>query len=359
MKKLITFSRDVVLFGILLISFNIKSYAQKTVSRIDSLLNSKYKKDAPGAVFLAAQNGEIIYEKSFGLSNLELAIPMNTNNVFEIGSMTKQFTAISILILSEKGKLSLSDNINKYIPDFPLGDQISIHHLLTHTSGLKDFTRLKELNEMAKNELEPLEVIALFKNDSLEFNPGELYKYSNSGYFLLGYIIEQVSGLTYEEFVKQNIFIPLAMNATRYNSAREIIPNRAYGYQLKDDYVNKTYISYSIPYSTGALISSAKDMLNWQNALLKNKLLDAQTTRKAFTNYTLNNGQKIDYGYGWHIKNTEGTLSFEHGGSIFGFKSMGVYLPEKDIYVIGLTNCDCNSPTQITREIAQIISEIL
>lgn len=329
--------------------------AQNLDATIDSLLQAKYKPNAPGAIFLIAKEGTIIYNKAFGLSNLELNVPMISNSVFEIGSMTKQFTAISIMMLMEKGKLNLDDEITKFIPDYPThGNKITVHHLLTHTSGIKNFTSMKEIRNIATKNMAPTDLIDFFKNEPMDFNPGDEFKYSNSGYVILGYIIETVAEKSYADFVEQDIFEKLGMTSSQYASHSKVIKNRTSGYHNRNGYINTRYVSFTIPYSSGSLMSTVEDMNLWQQAIKNNSLISAKTTNKVFTNYTLNKGESINYGYGWHIKDLNGSLSYEHGGSIFGFKSMGVYLPESDIYVIGLNNCDCNSPTVITREIAEL-----
>lgn len=339
-----------------IVSLQLNGYAQNINKKIDSLLNEKYSDSSTGGVYLVSKGGKQIFKKAYGLSNLELEIPMTTENVFEIGSITKQFTAVSILILEEQGKLKTDDKVSNYIPNYPNGNLITIHHLLTHTSGIKDFTKIKGLNEIAKEDLTTQELVDFFKNEPLDFQPGESFKYCNAGYILLGYIIELVSGQSYDAFVTQHIFKKLNMTNSYYGSHQKIIPNRASGYSIKDnEYINNRYISFSIPFSSGSLMSTADDMLKWQEGIKNNILISEKTTKKAFTNYSLNNGKTIDYGYGWHIKTQNGEKIYEHGGSIFGFKSMGVYIADYDIYVIALTNCGCNSPTKITREIARIV----
>jgi CubicO group peptidase (beta-lactamase class C family) len=254
---------------------------------------------------------------------------MTPENVFQIGSMTKQFTSVAILMLEQQGKLNVSDPVSKYIKDYPSGDKITIHHLLTHTSGIKDFTKMKALSTIAQKEMKPEMMV---------------------------YIIELVSGQTYEDFIKKNIFEKAGMTHSYYATDRQLIPKRAYGYHKKEHgFVNKTTISFSVPFSSGSLMSTVDDMLKWQQALNKNILLNPTETKKAFQKYTLNNGEEFTYGYGWHLKEINGTPDREHGGSIFGFKSMGVYIPSEDIYVIGFSNCDCHSPTEITRNIAKTV----
>ncbi|MES2651838.1 MAG: serine hydrolase domain-containing protein [Bacteroidota bacterium] len=332
------------------------AYAQNLEYKVDSLLLNLFKdKNGPGGVFMIAKGGKPIYQKAFGKANLELAVDLTSKNVFQLGSMTKQFTAVAILILEEQGKLNVKDFVSKYIPDYPSGDKITLHHLLTHTSGIKDFTKMKAIQQIAEKDLSPKELVDFFKNQPVDFEPGEKFEYNNSGYVVLGHIIELVSGETFEKYIKKNIFEQLEMNNSRYASDTEVVAKRAYGYHKKESgYVNKTKISFSIPFSSGSLMSTVEDMLKWQNALNRNLLLNANSTKKAFTKYRLNNGEEFTYGYGWHLKEIDGTPIQEHGGSIFGFKTMAVYIPSEDIYVIGFSNCDCNSPTQVTRDIASL-----
>ena len=328
--------------------------AQNHQASLDSLIKTIFNgQNGPGAVFMVAKDGKAVYQKAFGKANLELNVNLNIHSVFQLGSMTKQFTAIAILMLSEQGKLKVEDAIAKYIPDYPNGEKITIHHLLTHTSGIKDFTKMKAIQEIAQQDLTPKQLIDFFKNEPIDFAPGEKFDYNNSGYAILGYIIELVSGESYENFLQKHVFEKLGMNSSRYASDRVVIKNRAYGYHLKETgYVNKTKISFNIPYSSGSLMSTLADMLKWQNALSNNLLLKAETINMAFTKNKLNSGEEFTYGYGWHLKNINGIATREHGGSIFGFKTMGVYIPSKAIYVIGFSNCDCNSPTELTRKIA-------
>jgi len=330
--------------------------AQSFLEKVDTIIKKEFnEKDGPGGVFLISKKGKLIYEKAFGLANVELNVELQPNNVFQIGSMTKQFTAIAILLLEQEGKLNTSNYISKYIPDYPNGNKISIHHLLTHTSGIKDFTKTKGLSEIAQKEMTPKMMVDFFKNEPADFQPGEKFEYNNSGYIVLGYLIELVSGETYEDFIKSHIFDKIEMNNSYYATDRKVIKNRAYGYHQKSyGYVNKSMISFSVPYASGSLMSTLEDMLKWQNSLNQNLLLNKKEIAKAFAKYKLNNGGEIEYGYGWHLKNINGIPTREHGGSIFGFKSMGVYIPSEDIYVLGFSNCDCNSPTQIVKDIAEL-----
>lgn len=333
--------------------------AQNLDSKIDEIILKEIKdNNGPGATFLVTKKGAILYQKAFGKANIELDVNLSSEFVFQLGSMTKQFTAIAILMLEEQGKLTTQDKVSKHIPDYPSGDKITLHHLLTHSSGIKDFTKMKSLREIAQKEMTSKMMVDFFKNEPIDFAPGEKFEYNNSGYVLLGHIIELVSGETYEDFIEKNIFQKIGMSQSCYATDRQIINKRAYGYQKKESgYVNKTVINYSIPFSSGALMSTLNDIEKWQDALNQNKLINSESSKKAFSKYKLNNGEELKYGYGWHIRDINGIPTREHGGSIFGYKTMGVYVPSLEIYVLGFTNCDCISPTQITQDIAKLVLE--
>ena len=347
-----------IILILIVVLFCINAKAQLSIeSKIDSILLNKYKTKEPGAVVLISKNGEVVYQKAFGSVNLELDVPMNTKHVFNIGSMTKQFTAMSVLMLFEQGKLNIDDEITKYLPEYPTnGRSITIHHLLNHTSGIKSYTSLQKVRKMIRTDFSPKELIDVFKNEPFDFNPGEAFKYNNSGYAILGYIIELISGQSFGEFVEKNIFQELEMTSSFYGSHSKIIQNRASGYHSRNgQFKNVMYASYSLPFSSGSLMSNTEDLLKWQQAIKNNTLIKNETSEKMFTNYTLNDGSPSNYGYGWHIRKIDKVKTYEHGGSIFGFKSMAVYIPSEDIYVAILTNCDCNSPTKTTKDIAELV----
>ncbi|MCW2263963.1 MULTISPECIES: serine hydrolase domain-containing protein [Sphingobacterium] len=352
--------RRLFLILILISVFGILS-AQDFKEKIDSIIKTEFmQENEPGGAFLVAKNGKVLYKKSFGKANLELDVDMTINHVFQIGSMTKQFTAVAILMLEKQGKLTVNDPISKFIPNYPSGHKITIKHLLTHTSGIQDFTKMKSISDIAQKQMTPEMMVNFFKDEPVNFEAGEKFEYNNSGYIVLGYIIELVSGITYEDFIHKNIFQKIGMNNSYYASDRKIIKSRAYGYHQKaDGFVNKTWINFSVPFSSGSLMSTLEDLLKWQNALNDNQVLDSLSLSQAFKSYKLNNGEVSSYGFGWHIKEINGIPTREHGGSIFGFKSMAVYIPSRDIYIVGLSNCDCHSPTELVREIAKITLEVM
>jgi CubicO group peptidase (beta-lactamase class C family) len=227
-----------------------------------------------GAVIVVRDN-EIIFNKGFGSANLEWDIPNSPTTKFRIGSVTKQFTAASILLLEERGKLKIDDPVKKYLPDAPdAWDKITIFNLLTHTSGIPDFTSFPEYQKKQFAPNTPKQIVDIFCNRPLDFTPGENMSYSNSGYVLLGYLLEKVSGETYQDFLQKNIFDPLGMKDSGYDSNSAIIPGRASGYSPgPGGLVNAGYVDMSIPFSAGALYSTTEDLVRWEQGLFGGRLL--------------------------------------------------------------------------------------
>jgi CubicO group peptidase (beta-lactamase class C family) len=349
------YSRKTSYILILLLGLSTISYAQKLEKQFDEMLSEQYLPMEPGATALVAIDGKIIYHKAFGMANLELDVKMEPDMVLEIGSITKQFTSVAILMLMEQGKLNLDDDITKFIEDYPThGHHISIHHLLTHTSGIKSYTSMESWPSVWRKDFEPKELIDFFKNEPMDFSPGEEWRYNNSAYFILGYIIEKASGQTYEQFIETNIFKPLGMQSSLYGSNSEIIKKRAYGYQKNEEYVNAEYLSLSQPYAAGSLMSTVKDLFIWNRAIRSNKLVKKESIELAFTNYKLNNGEKINYGYGWFMNEIDGSLTIEHAGGIFGYVTNSIYIPNEDVFVAVFSNCDCNGPSVVSTKMAAI-----
>jgi len=338
--------------SLVLVLLFLPCFSQKSTSDFDAMLSALYKAGEPGATALVAKGGKTVYRKAFGMADMENKVPMRPEHVFEIGSITKQFTAVSILMLMEQGKLKLDDPLTKFIPDYPRGQSITIHHLLTHTSGIKNYTDMASWTKRWREDLTPLEMIDIFKNEPLDFPPGDRWNYSNSAYFLLGYIIEKASGISYPEYLQKNIFTPLGMKNTYYGSQSKIIINRAQGYQKSGEFVRAEYLSMTQPYAAGAIMSNVDDLLTWQLAINGNKLVKKETIQLAFTPVKLNDGKVQEYGYGWGIGSINGSRTIEHTGGIFGFATDEIYLPDEDIYVVVLSNCDCSGPSDVTTRMA-------
>jgi len=326
-------------------------------SYFDKLLTGQFKPTGPGATAIVSRKGKVIYEKAFGKANMETGTVMEPWNILRIGSITKQFTAVSILQLLEKGKLNLSDSISKFIPGYPMhGQTITIEHLLTHTSGIKGYTELPEFNETFQHtDMKPDELISVFKNKPLEFTPGSKWEYSNSGYILLGYIIEKISGKSYAEYINENIFKPLGMTLSYYDNRSKIINYRAAGYQEGPNGIeNASFISMTLPYAAGSIMSTVKDLNIWNTAIMNYKLLKKETLQKAITNYKLSDGKDTYYGYGWALGDLKGSPTIEHSGGIHGFLSNAIYLPNEQVYVAVLSNCTCNPPNDVSVKMAAL-----
>ncbi len=315
--------------------------------QIDALFRAAYSDSAPGAAVIVVKDGQTILRKGYGLANLEHGIPVTPQTVFRLGSVTKQFTAMAILMLEEEGKLSLDDSITVFLPNFPMGDEpITIAHLLSHTSGIQSYTNMSSFWQHARDDLAPDEMIDLFKDEPREFAPGEKWTYSNSGYFLLGRIIEKVSGKSYAEFVRERIFAPLSMNNSYYGSHTRIIPNRATGYEGEGGtWQNAGFISMTPPFSAGALLSTVDDMARWDAALYTQNLVPKEALERYFTPFLLDNGEPTEYAYGWMISELQGSPVAAHGGGIRGFMSFVIRVPEKHAYVAVLTNCIGHEPS--------------
>jgi CubicO group peptidase (beta-lactamase class C family) len=333
------------------------SFSQNFESKIDSIVSLNYTQNEPGISILIAKDGKPIYKKAFGKSNMELGTSMKSDNVFQIGSITKQFTAVSILMLEEQGKLKVDDEIVKYIPDYPTeGNIITIHHLLNHTSGIKNSTPVGKQGAISKIDMSSTELVDYFKNKPLDFIPGSSFKYSNAGYILLGRIIEIVSGQSYEDFIEKNIFKKIGMLSSNYGSTKEIIRNRASGYQNEQNiFINSDYISLTLPYAAGSILSTVDDLLKWQNALNSNTLIKKSSLEKAISPTRLINGKKIPYGYGWRMANLKGSPVLAHTGSTKGFTSVVMFFPKENIYVTALTNCNCKKAAEMAKKVSTLV----
>ena len=350
-----------ILVLLLWIIFNVfvpnNIHAQNAEKEYDHLLNELFSTDGPGGAALVAVDGQVVYRKAFGKANLELDVNMKPNHVFRVGSITKQFTACAILKLKEDGKLSLQDDITKFIEGYPTqGYEITIEHLLTHTSGIKSFTSIDRWDaDTQKKDFTTEEMIAFFKDEPIDFPPGEKFEYNNSAYFLLGYIIEQISGMSYASYLDEAFFKPLGMKDTYLDEASKIINNRVSGYKVVDgEYKNADYINMSQVYSAGAMLSTVDDLSIWYNSLVEGKVISKESLKMAHTSFVLNNGKETGNGYGWFLGDIKGSPIFEHGGGINGFLSSSLYITNENVFVVVLSNCECNETADVAFKMGAI-----
>src|SRR5947209_7927298 len=259
--------------------------AETTDARLDKISQAHVANHQFMGSVLVAKGEDVILSRGYGSANLELNIPNSPATKFGLGSVTKQFTAACVLLLQEKGKWKVSDPVKKYMPDAPAAwDKITIFHLLTHTSGIPSFTGFPDYPDSEAKPTTPEKLVARFRDKPLEFEPGSKWNYSNSGFVLLGYLIEKVSHQTYEQFVQQNMFEPLAMKDSGYDSNTRVIQRRAAGYSSgKEGVENAGFINMTIPFSAGALYSTTEDLLKWERGLFGGKVLSATSPKEMAT----------------------------------------------------------------------------
>lgn len=313
---------------------------QQVVERTDEYLNAAMKYDRFIGSVLIARDGVPVVNKGYGMASIELGVPNTPKTIFRTGSLAKQFTSMAVMQLQERGKLKTSDPICKYLDNCPAAWQpVTIRNLLTHTSGIPNYSSLPDWD--TKHTFLPYtltEFIDLFRSLPLQFAPGEKHKYSNSGYILLGQIIEKTSGKKYTEFVRENIFTPLQMKNTGFEDSREILPNRAAGYDWSlGTFLNTryTYMKNSLP--DGAVYSTTEDMLRWDQALYTEKLVTKKSMDEIFTPFL------SEYAYGWRRPKRFNREIIEHSGSINGFSAYILRSPADRLTVIVLSNSDKTS----------------
>lgn len=333
--------------------------AQDKTAQIDVLMTQYHDYGLFNGSVLVAENGVVLFKKGYGDANMEWDIPNQPDTKFRLGSITKQFTATLILQLAREGKLSLDDPISKHLPDYPaeVGNKVTIHHLLTHTSGIPSYTGLPDFfPDMSRDPYTPDDFIKVFADLPLEFEPGTEWRYDNSGYFLLGVIVEKITGMTYEEALQERIFGPLGMDDTGYDHHDTILARRAAGYERQGSgYINAPYLDMSLPYAAGSLYSTVEDLYRWDRALYTDEVLPPDLKEKMFTPY-MNN-----YGYGWSIDDqaigeTDRTVkTIGHGGGINGFNTIITRIPEDGHLIVLLNNTGGTNLGDMSRGLTNIL----
>jgi CubicO group peptidase (beta-lactamase class C family) len=324
-------------------------FAQDT-KRMDDVVQSYAGTKTFMGTVLVARGSDVLLSKGYGSANLEWDIPNTPTTKFRLGSITKQFTAASILMLEERGKLKLDDPIKKYVPEAPAAwEPITIFNLLTHTSGIPNFTNLPEYKTLKLEATPVAKTIAVVRDKPLDFSPGEKMSYSNSGYLVLGYVIERITGASYEKFVTDNIFVPLGMKDSGYDSNTAIIAHRAAGYTSSAaGPVNADYVHMSVPHAAGALYSTTEDLLRWEQGLFSGKLISATSLAKMTTPF------KSDYAFGVMVQTAGGGKVIQHGGGIEGFNTFLAYYPDTKLTVAVLANLNGQAPNQIAATLADL-----
>lgn len=325
---------------------------------IDAMVGPYYKTGGPGATLLVIKDGKVLLRKVYGLADVRKGVPLQPGSLMRIGSVTKQFTSAAILLLADEGKLTVTDPITKFFPDYPTrGEVITIEHLLTHTSGIANYTAKGSLSNRNKTVAQ---MIDSFKNEPLDFAPGTRFAYNNSGYYLLGALIEKVSGQTYAAFLEQRILQPLGMIQTGYEGVGAGAAVRATGHtpNMWGRFGPVSDISMSQVYAAGAMVSTIDDLALWDAAVSSGKVLKSASWTQAATPFKLTAGTSTNYGYGWQTAKVRGADEIGHGGDINGFAAYTLRLPQHKVYVALLTNADSGSglvrPAVVAKKAAAI-----
>ncbi len=315
---------------------------------LDRYLADQVVENGPGCSVLVSQDGKILFEKGYGLADIEAGKPMTKESVSRIGSVTKQFTATAILLLAEDGKLSVEDPISKFYPGFPRGETITLHHLLTHTSGIKSYTDVPSFLDTVTEARTPEEMIAIFRDLMPDFQPGEGFHYCNSGYYLLGDIVRQVSGKPYYEFLDERVFQPLGMKTTGAHRPGLELEQEAKGYERVKPSVQewKPSLDWHMSQAGGAgeIYSTVGDLYRWNEGIFNGKVLKEETLKAAFTPVGETRGGSPlsglgdTYGYGWAITQQRGLRQIQHSGGLHGFTSHLVRYPDQKLTIAVLTN---------------------
>ncbi len=324
---------------LVLLLFPLSLFAQKDIpQQLDKFMQAFTEVRGFSGSVLVMKQGKVMLRKGYGLADREWNIPNTPETKFRIGSITKQFTATCILQLAEENKLSVEDKLSKYYPDYPNGDKITIHMLLTHTSGIANYTAIPGFEKVATLTWSNDSMINYFKNRPVSFQPGNGWNYSNSGFFLLGCIIEKVNGQSYNDYLRSHILDKIGMSNSGCDRMDSVLALRARGYKVnKKQTYNADVISLAWPFSAGVIYSTVDDLYKWDRALYNNAVLTDSSRKKMFTPY------KHDYGYGVDVDSFENHPRIWHNGGIPGFVANLSRFPADDITTIVLSNNESNA----------------
>jgi len=354
---MIKISRRILIaaLGIGFVTLTVGAQTDDIGSKVDSFVQASIRQQGiPGLALAVMRDGQVIKAQGYGLSNIELNVPVSPQTIFQSGSVGKQFTATGIMMLVEEGKVGLDDKITKYFPGAPDSwNTITIRNLLTHTSGIKDYT---DKNFDYRREYTEEDLLKILQKLPFDFAPGEKWSYSNSGYMFLGILIHKVTGKFYGDFLQERIFGPLGMTTTRIISEQDIIPNRAAGYRLVKGMIkNQEWVSPSLNTTAdGALYFTVLDLAKWDAALYTEKLIKQSSLDVMWTPVKLNDGKPYPYGFGWRVHEMNGHRLIEHGGSWQGFTTgISRYVGDK-LTVVALCNLDSRHarPEEIIHSVA-------
>jgi len=333
--------------------------AQNIGPRVDSIFARVNRTDGPGCVIGAGKDGRILYTNGYGLAHLEFPTRLTGNTIVEIGSVSKQFTTAAVVLLAQDGKLGLDDDVRKYVPELPdFGKPITLRQLMSHTSGLRDqWALLGALGRGPGTEVHTVDEILemLSRQKELNFNPGEDYLYSNSGYVVLNRVVERVSGKSLAEFTTERIFKPLGMTDTQWRDDHtRVVKNRAHAYAAGPNNTWRTDMPFTDVYGNGGLLTTVSDLLKWKFALMEDRVGKPGFTRELTRRTVLNNGREISYALGINNDVYRGTQALSHGGSTAGYRAQLAAYPEQKLAIAVLCNASNGNPGQLTEQVANL-----
>jgi|CXWL01.1.fsa_nt_gi CubicO group peptidase (beta-lactamase class C family) len=334
---LLRFAGVLLAFGL----FTPTTLSADLASDLDAIFTSAYPSDQPGGAVIVEQDGKVILRKAYGMADLELGVPLAPDMVFRLGSITKQFTAVLVLQLVQEGKLSAEDPLSKYLPDFPAAqaEGVTVQHLVNHTSGIPSYTDQPTWPPRMREDLTVQQILDFTKDLPRDFAPGTQWKYSNTGYILLGAILEKVTGKAYATLVAERIFEPLGMTSSSYGAEERIIPRRVKGYDGGPGaYQNTSYLSMTQPYAAGSLLSTVDDLAKWNSALLGERIARPPFRDQLWQSAKLADGRDTHYAWGWGVWEYEGHRVISHSGGINGFVTDALRVPDAKLFVAVLSN---------------------
>jgi CubicO group peptidase (beta-lactamase class C family) len=330
------------------VAFVAGSRAADASARMEEIVQQHVAAEQFTGAVLVAQRGAVLFDRAYGPANREWDILNTPTTHFRIGSITKQFTAVTLLLLEERGKLKLTDAVSMHLPNAPAAwSTITLHHLLTHTSGIPNITSDPEFILWKNQPATPQQMVGRFRDRPLDFAPGDRHAYSNSNYLVLGLIVEKITGRRFGEFLRENVLDPLSLNNTGLDSNLEILPRRASGYVRRGgQFFNAPYTDMTVPQAAGAMYSTIHDLWRWAEAIFHDRLLSPASRAKLLT------PEKDNYALGVRVTVTQGRRMIDHGGSIAGFSSMLAHYPDEAVTVVVLSNLSTRSTADLARQLA-------
>jgi CubicO group peptidase (beta-lactamase class C family) len=328
---------------------------ESLAASVDAIAAEALKRPVAGMSVAVGRGGQVVLAKGYGFANVELEVAARPDTVYHVDSITKFLTAAAVLKLAEEGRLGLDDDVGRWVPGFSMPERpVRIRHLLSHTSGLASYTSQPDVETKERLDLGPEEVLGPLRSAPAHFAPGEGWRYCNTGFYLLGMVIEKVTGKAYGQYMRDEIFQPLGMEGSRYGEPRPLIRSRAAGYEVEGGHlVNGPLMSWRLPFSGGAIVSTALDLLKWTDALGHGRVLKPESLRAMWSPSRLADGTPIDYGLGTRLGALAGHRMVGHTGNGGGFKNALLFFPDDDLTVVVLSNTDAGSPLGVAARVAR------